>query len=173
VLGVVRNISSKNTHISFSLYSVNSFLQNKLQHYIDNTGVDGEVIKRALRPMVGHREVWTDGDTCWYNHSRYRRAFGSFIWSMTRADLDDMRGFDERYSQGFAWDDAEFTVRLERKRMLVRYSDEPFAVHQWHVPSNYTKMARQAQINRDLFHNVTMKEKGYRAPKNRFYIVKA
>jgi glycosyltransferase involved in cell wall biosynthesis len=166
ILGVVRANSKRGTHNTFSVYSVNQYLQDKINKL---TVFDKVSIRRAILPMVGFREKWTDGDVCWYNHSSYRRAYGSFIWSMMRSDLEDMNGFDERYAHGFAYDDAEFTIRIGRKRMFIRYCDDPFAIHQYHTPSDYNKMWKQAEVNKNLYHNFTMKEPGYRAKHNVFY----
>jgi glycosyltransferase involved in cell wall biosynthesis len=166
ILGVVRQQTDYGNHLTFACYSVNQRLQNNINKI---TEFKFENIKKAIMPMVGYKERWTDGDICWYNHSRYRRAFGSFCWAMTTHDLELMNGFDERYAFGFAYDDAEFTIRLCRKRVFIRYTDFPFVVHQYHVPSNYQKMAVQAEINRKLYHNFTMKEKGYKALYNVYY----
>jgi GT2 family glycosyltransferase len=166
ILGIIRAYVKKGTHFTFAVYSVNWRLQEKL----NKIEVFNETnIRRVLLPMVGFKENWTDGDICWYNHSNYRRAFGSFIWAMTRADLEEMNGFDERYAYGFAFDDAEFTVRLARKKMFIRYSDMPFAVHQFHIPSDYNKMSYETAVNRDIYHNFTMVEKGFKALHNKFY----
>jgi|WetSurMetagenome_2_1015567.scaffolds.fasta_scaffold143706_2 glycosyltransferase involved in cell wall biosynthesis len=166
ILSVVRSQVKKGIHLSFAVYSVNMYLQNninKLPVY------DRYSIKRAISPMIGFREKWKDGDVCWYNHSSFRRAYGSFIWAMTRADLEDMNGFDERYAHGFAYDDAEFTIRLAKKKMIIKYSDDPFTIHQYHKPSDYNKMHKEVEINKNLYFNFTMKEPGYRARYNNFY----
>jgi glycosyltransferase involved in cell wall biosynthesis len=166
ILSVIRTNSKKGTHLTFSLYSVNRGLQAR----INGIGTfSREEIRKVIYPMCGYREVWKDGDICWYNHSKYRRAFGSFIWSMMRVDLEALNGFDERYAFGFAWDDAEFTKRIERMRLQVRYSDDPMAIHQYHTPSDYRKMSAEAAVNRDLFHKFTLRERSYRAMHNTFY----
>jgi hypothetical protein len=166
ILGVVRANSSKGTHLTFAVYSVNQYIQNRINRL---QSFDYNSISRVLGPRVGYKEVWTDGDTCWYNHSMHRRAFGSFIWSMTRYDLERMNGFDERYAFGFAFDDAEFTIRLARADMFIRYSDMPYVIHQYHIPSDYQKNAIQYVKNREIYHNFTIVEEGYKAMHNTFY----
>jgi glycosyltransferase involved in cell wall biosynthesis len=166
ILGVIRQNSKKGTHLTFGVYSINKRLQDNINRL---TKFDRDSILGVIRPMVAMKENWTDGDICWYNHSRWRPAYGSFIWSMMKSDLEDLNGFDERYAFGFAFDDAEFTVRLERKKMIIRYSDDPLTIHQYHIPSNYGKMKREYEHNRNIYGRFTQVEKSYKALNNNIY----
>lgn len=131
--------------------------------------LDGEGIKKIIGPLPGKKENWTDGDTCWYNHSKHQPSGCHLISAITRNDLEDLEGFDERYGRGFAYDDMEFRERIKRKGMVTKIIDYPFAIHQRHELAKYKENNVEFRRNGLLLTEITLKEKTYRSPSNYFY----
>ena len=113
-----------------------------------------------------------EGFLGFYNHITWRPVMYHFCSAISRVDLEDLGGFDERYAEGIAYDDDELVARIKRKNMNIVFSPYPLVLHQNHyegskeyavwdgkIPENKAKWAR----NRDLFHNITIKESTWRA----------
>jgi hypothetical protein len=108
--------------------------------------------------------AWNDGVTAWYNHSQHRQTYFHFISAIHTSHLVEMRGFDERFAHGVAFDDDDLVLRLRRKGMNLQIIDEPYGVHQWHFEygrgeDHYTKFA----VNKNLFDNTVVHESGWEA----------
>lgn len=158
---------------SFALYSMNQKdSENLYKKTVLLNSCSESDVRKAVGRFIGKKDNWTDGDTCWYNHSVYNPAAHHLISAITRNDLEDMHGFDERYGKGFAYDDFEFRVRLKRKGIVTKIIDSPFAIHQRHELAAYTKNKVEHNRNGRLFNFVTLKEKSYRSPENVFYAPK-
>ncbi|MDD5565034.1 MAG: glycosyltransferase, partial [Thermoanaerobaculaceae bacterium] len=132
IVGYALRHIKKGIFLSYALLSMNQVDTDLLYNSTIKKGLyAAEHIKKIIKP-VGKIVNWKDGDTCWYNHSVYQPAANHLISAITRWDLEDLHGFDERYGAGFAYDDFEFKIRLERKGMITKIVDEPFAIHQRH-----------------------------------------
>jgi GT2 family glycosyltransferase len=169
IVGYALRHLKKGIFLSYALLSLNHEDTNRV---IDNTISKGIFEEMSVRHFIGktpgRKESWKDGDTCWYNHSVYQPAANHLISAITRADLEDLHGFDERYGAGFAYDDFEFKIRLERKGMITKIVDDPFAIHQRHTLAAYDKNHKEANRNLVLLTS-TQRELFYRAPNNVFY----
>lgn len=160
----------KNIFLSFALYSMNQAdTDNLYKKAISKNILQGEKVLKIISPLVGRKEVWTDGDTCWYNHSLHQPAGHHLISAILKTDLEELGGFDERYAHGFAYSDFELRERMKKKGMITKIVDYPFAIHQRHELSAYIKMAKEFRANAEMFNNVTSRERGFRAPANRFF----
>ncbi|MHA1690358.1 MAG: glycosyltransferase family 2 protein [Candidatus Heimdallarchaeaceae archaeon] len=103
----------------------------------------------------------------WYNHPVYNPKCYHFLSAITKKNLDDLGGFDERYADGYSFDDDEFLERIKRSPLEIINvpPDVCFCVHQWHVcthPQNGNKDEGWKRNHR-LFTNVTCKETGWKA----------
>ena len=156
--------------LSFALLSFNQAdTDNLYNKAISKKIYDEKRILSTIGPLVGKKEKWTDGDTCWYNHSKHQPSGCHLISAITKNDLEDLHGFDERYGPGFAYDDMEFRERMKRKGMLIKIIDKPFAIHQRHELAKYKENNLEFRRNGVLYTDVTLKEKIYRSPSNSFY----
>lgn len=170
IVGYAMNNIRNGIFLSFALYSMNQAdTDNLYKNAIAKGLYSNAEIKKVIGKFVGKLDKWTDGDTCWYNHSVFQPAGHHLISAITRNDLEDLNGFDERYSQGFAYTDFDLRERMKRKGMITRIIDDPFAIHQRHKLSDYVKMKKEFQRNGEIFTNITLKEKNYRSPNNSFY----
>lgn len=157
---IVDRIDDK-TYITHGVYSASQ----EITQYISELPFDNphifHMIKSQLQPIqnLGYNG---EGTLCWYNHSIYRPDAYHFLSAMTRKNMIELGGFDERYANGIGFDDDEFRYRIRLKGLDVLINDNPFAVHQWHYTENnfFAKSPnpREAfQQNQNLFNNVTQK----------------
>jgi len=58
--------------------------------------------------------------------------------AITRKDLIELNGFDERYANGIERDDIEFLDRIVRKKMKIVFIDDAIVIHQSHPPFQYS-----------------------------------
>jgi GT2 family glycosyltransferase len=83
---------------------------------------------------------------------------------MTKKNMDDLGGFDERYAEGHAFDDDELLFRIRLMGLNLEIVNEPIAIHQWH----YTNLVKDSSLmnkayrNQHLFNNITKKNKTHK-----------
>jgi GT2 family glycosyltransferase len=147
------NVNDTN-YISVSTYALNEEITNKLPNLIsENNFIDyfGLLPQQATggSPTLG-----------WYNHSRFRPEHLHFCSALTRKNIEELGGFDERYAYGISYDDNEFIERIRRKGLKMIIADNVSVIHQWHVNVLYKHLKFQDlhNKNRNLYYYVTMKE---------------
>ena len=93
----------------------------------------------------------------WYCHGEHRPKALNFCTAITRKDLADLNGFDERYAYGIERDDAEFLERIIRKGMEIVFVDDHLVIHQKHDTVYYDKPNSKdlRKHNHELFKNTT------------------
>lgn len=121
--------------------------------------IDKETTYNEKDLVIVDRAASRDGDLSWYNHSIYRPKGYHFCSVITKKDLENLGGFDERYAHGIAYDDDEFLHRVKKTGLQVSIVDYPFVIHQWHQSVNYSHLDASGLIqkNRNLFYNITLK----------------
>ena len=75
-------------------------------------------------------------------------SIGNFIpycAVISRANMEQLSGYDERFSKGVGFDDYDFQDRVYNLGLNMSVVDHPFVFHQWHPPTNYINT-----INKDL-----------------------
>jgi GT2 family glycosyltransferase len=119
------------------------------------------------------KQCFFDGDDGWYNHSNYRPEAFHFCSAITKKDLYDLGGFDERYADGYAWDDNELVHRIKLKKMNIDFIDNKVALHLWHYGNDENRTtfdlhSRNQNFwvkwkkNESLFKNKTLKSSNYK-----------
>lgn len=83
--------------------------------------------------------VSIEGDSGWYNHSIYRPYGYHFCSAITKKNLDELGGFDERFANGIDFEDNDILNRIKRKGLEVKIIDSPFVYHQYHYNSTHFK----------------------------------
>lgn len=103
----------------------------------------------------------------WYNHPKYNPRKYHFVSAIARKNLIEAGGFDERYADGYCFDDDEFTVRMERSpyNLIMVPPDTCFGIHQWHISTLPIKGNKDLKWkkNMNLFKQHTCNETGWRA----------
>ena len=101
----------------------------------------------------------------WYCHGTHRPRALNFCTAITRKDLIELNGFDERYSMGIERDDADFLTRVKRKGMEVVFVDDLMAIHQKHDLVYYQQEDSKElkELNHKLYEDTTEVENIIRA----------
>lgn len=71
----------------------------------------------------------------WYNHKTHRPKGFHFCNAITRKNLQKLNGFDERYANGWGYDDNEFRDRVNMLNLNWHWSENCVVFHQWHTPA--------------------------------------
>ena len=159
MIGHIRSNIGANKYLNYACYSID-FLNT------DRITAGGEPAKVIL--PINNAIPKANCDNAWYNHSKYNPSLLHFCSVMTRDDLYDLGGFDERYSNGLAYDDNDFLMRIQRKGMEIIQIDEPFVVHQAHKSAflgDWANMGKMMAINHDIFQKAK-KETGWDVKKH-------
>lgn len=152
---VNENVNDSN-YIALSAYGLDPKTTTLLPEYRNEFIVD---LLKAMpqRPYTG------GSSPGWYNHSIFRRAYFHFCAGITKNNIMKLRGFDERYAGGIAYDDDELIIRIKRMGLNLIIEDNISVFHQYHdsVYWNMPQSAELTQRNQNLILNVTMKENTY------------
>lgn len=98
----------------------------------------------------------------WKNHITYRPNALHFTSAITKKNLLELGGFDERFSKGTSFDDDEFLIRIKRMGLNVNIVESFISVHQWHTNNtNFNKFYTKYLTSKNfiLLKFVTNKEK--------------
>lgn len=167
ILGTALRSTKPNTYLNFGCYSADEELTRKVSLVDYSKPAVDVTLRQILEPLVNRGTV-DDGEAGWYNHSTYKPNKLHFCSAITRTDLEQLGGFDERYANGIAFDDNDLLTRIIRKGMKVKMVDSPFVIHQFHGRTNYAGNNAAYQRNAALFKDVTQVETTSRVY-SRFY----
>lgn len=122
VLAHVLSNLNEQTYLSYSCLSLN---KETTEAFYKNPGIASEIAKDMRIAAIGN------GDNGWYNHSSITIRFYHFCSAIFNTNLKRLNGFDERFANGFCWEDEDFANRTKYflNRVIV---DNPIVVHQWH-----------------------------------------
>lgn len=100
-------------------------------------------------------------DQHWYNHPKHRPVYYHFCSAITKTNLQKLGGFDERYAQGYAYEDDEFLERINRLGLQKEIPTKPYVIHHKHSKDyGITKTERNIKLRRNkaLFEVCTKNE---------------
>ena len=86
----------------------------------------------------------------WFNHKSHRAHGFHFASAIKRSDLFDLGGFDERFANGYCFDDNDLVLRVQKRKMNLVWCEET-VVHQWHDVVVYHKPNFTTLYNRNKF----------------------
>ena len=99
-------------------------------HCYSATKAETEVLHSGeIMPMFTHKK------SRWYNHAEERPAAFHFASALTRKNLCQLNGFDERYAQGHNMDDLDLVERIKLLDLKIQFVADPWVVHQYHSKS--------------------------------------
>lgn len=138
-----------NKYIAFACYSADK----EKSGLINDISLDDKYVDKVndiLTPFVNALPS-NDCENGWYCHSKHNPSAFHFTTAITKKDLDELGGFDERYAGGIAYDDMDFRDRVRRKGMTIDITDIPYVVHQAHKPTDYVGKQDLYIRNRTLY----------------------
>lgn len=130
VLSYVNDNLAANEYMSFSCLSWSHLLTEK---YCDNDyfGKNDLTELRNIAFGLGS-EARYDGDLGWYNHLKYIARGLHFCNAINTNDLKRLGGFDERFADGFNFDDNELVWRVTNAGIPLKFVIDPFVLHLYH-----------------------------------------
>lgn len=143
---------NENIYLSFACFSLDKESTENLDILLESPSKIIEIIK------ADDHIVENDGDAGWYNHSVHRPEAYHFCTAISGKALNRLKGFDERFALGIAYDDNEFIERV-KKILDVRFVDDEVILHQNHYSpastsfQNRENKARLYQFNSFIFKN--------------------
>lgn len=144
-----------NVYLSFGCFSLGKEETNNLEILVNNNSIMN-VINQNNHCMK------MDGMNGWYNHSLHRPFAYHFCCAISRNDLLDLGGFDERYALGIGEDDIELVHRIKLKGMQINFVDSLIVLHQNHYNLDYSNLdkiheekSKLYEHNRKIFSQVT------------------
>jgi GT2 family glycosyltransferase len=154
---VVENVNDIN-YLTFSTYAINQIKTENISKLNFNEGFINNKIKEVIGEfkMIGFSQ---EGEEAWYNHSFCRPSYYHFVSAITKKNMKELGGFDERYSEGHGFDDDELLFRIRKMGLKTEIVNEPIAIHQWHY-TNLIKdsiLMNKAYKNQQIFNNITKK----------------
>jgi glycosyltransferase involved in cell wall biosynthesis len=137
------------TLLSYHCYAAN---EEKTKRILDLDEKEVITLRRAIEPI---------DDSCWYNHAIFRSKAYHFTNAVKRKHLLKMRGMDERFAEGVAYEDDEFIYRLRLMGLEIRFISHPFSIHMHHEKfNNLIPNIKQLEArNKHLFETVTLVER--------------
>ena len=121
-----KNLTDKN-YISFGCYSLSK--------------------ESPIPPVIKWDEGASyDGQSAWYNHSKFRPVGYHFCSAITAKNLKKINGFDERFKDGSGYDDDYFLCQIRNLGLKVEIVNDPYVYHQWHYSNKWG-----GELNKDLF----------------------
>lgn len=97
----------------------------------------------------------------WYNHPIYRPVYYHFCSAITKRNMNELGGFDERFAQGLAYDDDEFVQRVSRLCLKKDIPVNPYVIHQPHSKDygmSKQEYRNRIERNRAIYEILTLKE---------------
>lgn len=167
VIQWARQYTTPNRYMTFSCYNAVreefDVLRSMLPQHLLGDKLDSE-IRKSIRTDLSIKVRPKTEEEYWYNHPTLHPTRYHFCSVMTRESLFDLGGFDERYADGYCWDDNEFLHRTIKRGMevLTVGPEHGFVVHQWHEKGPLRGACKQWYANKWLYENVTMKSGLYR-----------
>jgi glycosyltransferase involved in cell wall biosynthesis len=113
-------------------------------------------------------KIVNDGDGGWYNHNIFAPYAYHFLSAIHTHHVKEMRGFDERYAPGVAFEDNDFLFRVLLKGLTIKYIGAPLCVHLDHPKFSelYPLSQQYIQRNKDFYNKVTLKERKWLTNEN-------
>lgn len=144
ILKYTNNNLQIGNYFSYSCYSVDLPTTQKFSTY------DLTVNEILNNVPLYNKSVTSDGEMSWYNHPYYRPVGYHFCSAITKKDLIDLDGFDEKYAWGIGYDDDDFLRRVKGK-LNFQFVENPFVIHQYHynISNNYKIEDAQNKLNRN------------------------
>ena len=113
IFSVVKEKLTDSNYLTFACYSL---------------GKDQDVTFRSFN----NRTAVSNGDSAWYNHSKYRPEALHFCCAIKTKNLCKINGFDEQFWDGLGYEDNYFIHQIRTLGLRIEFVDNPFVLHQYH-----------------------------------------
>jgi len=118
------------------------------------SGLDSEFnIDKNVYVVCACESIHQDGSfDQWYQHSTYNNRQLHFCTALSRQNYDTLKGFDEDYIYGIAYEDDEWLARVRKGNLKIVLRDDLLVSHLEHSRSylseNFVAKNRQLYIKK-------------------------
>ncbi|WP_162990030.1 glycosyltransferase family 2 protein [Chryseobacterium sp. 6424] len=137
ILDYTDNHLDEQNYLSFGCFSLDEDITENYEKF------STEYLNKTI--SENSHTIEKDGALGWYNHSVYRPKAYHFCTAISKKNLQQLHGFDERFAFGIAYDDDEFIERV-RQKLRVDFVDHVVAFHQNHYHPSSTSYQNRANI---------------------------
>lgn len=113
ILSVVKERLNESNYLSFACYSLDKSQDVTLKDFNNRTALN-------------------NGDSAWYNHSKYRPEALHFCCAISAENLKKINGFDENFANGLGYEDNYLVHQIKTLGLRIEFIDDPFVFHQFH-----------------------------------------
>ena len=94
--------------------------------------------KRFMK-QVAHinKNYESPSDRTWWGVHSTVGNYIAYCSVISKANMELLGGYDERFMSGVGFDDYDFTTRVKNLGLNMICVDKPFVFHQWHKPTDY------------------------------------
>lgn len=152
VLEYTENNLTDTNYLSFACFSLDKDSTENLDLLLETPKEITAIIQKDDHIILN------DGDAGWYNHSVHRPEAYHFCTAISKKSLQKLKGFDERFALGIAYDDNELIERV-KALLQIKFVDEEIVLHQNHYSQNSTSFqnrenkARLYRFNELIYKN--------------------
>jgi glycosyltransferase involved in cell wall biosynthesis len=118
-----KNVNDTN-YITTAVYSIDERIQKVLPIILRGEGFEDF--------MKSLPQCFVENYIGWYNHSKHRPCYFHFCAGISKSNMDKLGGFDERFVNGIAFEDAELIYRIDCLKLKKIIADDMLVIHQWH-----------------------------------------
>jgi hypothetical protein len=133
------------THENYHVYNCFAFNEEATQRVFQGETFNSDELMKQQLGM-------------WYEHPIHLPRFYHFCAALSYKNLKRLNGFDNRFAQGHAYDDDEFTYRVAKLGLNRYHINSPMVYHLHHTP--YPSIQPQ---NHDLFNSIKQLSESYHA----------
>lgn len=144
VMKSVRERLTENNYLSFACYSL---------------GKDQDVDFRNFN----NRTAVSNGDSAWYNHSKYRPEALHFCCAISANNLRKINGFDESFALGLGYEDNYLVHQVNTLGLKIEFIDDPYVLHQYHYDKKAFKFDADLYARTGALCEGLKRKKTYRA----------
>lgn len=139
LLHATQNLTNKN-YLSYGCYSIGK----------------EETLNSDIDVKINRKGATHDGESAWYNHSKYRPVAYEFCSAITAENIKRINGYDERLAFGWGYGDNYLLHRIKLIGLNVTIVDSPFVMHQWHYSDGKPERKILTERNKALFNELKM-----------------
>lgn len=123
LLSVCDQLLQDGKYLSFSCYSAS---EEETRHLLSGVPIS----------CFNNAPPANEGMSGWYNHPVYCPRDLHFTTAITKKDLVELGGFDQRFAHGYGYDDDEFRRRIIKKGLEIIHPQDVYSIHQYHYSAN-------------------------------------
>jgi len=156
ILAYAQRCTNDKNYLSFPCYSSLEVQHELLGQLTLDKKFSLTGLLEVLYPLYNKIILPSHPNNRWFNHPTLFPTKYHYFSSITRKNLEELGGFDERYADGFAYEDDDWLFRVEEKPLNVIIPDgEGMVIHQWHPrESKCSEGGLEWVKNRELYRSV-------------------